>query len=82
MPRPTLGTRPKWTQLPDRTWQVVGEAYDIRSDNVLATSHPVTVSEDVLSDAEAQGPGVDRLIQGVEMAVQSMAREMAIAGYR
>ena len=79
MAKLSVFTRPKWERKPTGDFEVTGEAIDIVSGDVIAVSIPVRVTADVLEDADKCGPGTDRLIQGIEEAVQAMAREKAKA---
>lgn len=79
MARIPFFTRPVWNRTQDGFFDVHGEAVRLADNEVIARSIPVRVTADVLEDAEKCGPGVDRLIEGVEETVQGMAREAALA---
>jgi hypothetical protein len=71
-----LFTRPKWERQADGYYNVTGEAVD-HGGNVVATSIPVRVTAEIIDDADKVGPGADALMQGIEQAVQGMARAKA-----
>lgn len=79
MARIPFCTRPIWTRSTDNHFDVHGEAVRLPDGEVIARSVPIRVTAEVLEDAEKLGPGVDRLVEGIEQTVQGMAREAALA---